>query len=224
MARRRRWAEEQMRELVQEHERSGVSLKAFAAAAGVPYTTLAWWRARLRGDGEPRLVPVVVVKDEFAGIEIVVRDVVVRVPHGTSAEATARLARQGVSTADGPDAAAVAVLHRDRVANLNELADALHPYFVDPVPSAELRAQHFTDAARAGLVALDARLADCPWHAAELGRAVKETAAAAGLKMPQLAIPLRVALLGQPQSPSIDAVLEVLGRERVRARLARVPG
>ena len=93
MARRRRWSEEQMRELVQEHERSGVSLKAFAAAAGVPYTTLAWWRARLRGDGEPRLVPVVVVKDEFAGIEIVVRDVVVRVPHGTSAEATARLVR-----------------------------------------------------------------------------------------------------------------------------------
>jgi glutamyl/glutaminyl-tRNA synthetase len=44
---------------------------------------------------------------------------------------------------------------------------------------------------------------------------VKQTAAEAGLKMPQLAIPLRVALLGLPQSPSIDAVLEVLGRERV---------
>ena len=38
----------------------------------------------------------------------------------------------------------------------------------------------------------------------------------------QLAIPLRVALLGQPHSPSIDAVLEVLGRERVLARLAAV--
>jgi glutamyl-tRNA synthetase len=40
--------------------------------------------------------------------------------------------------------------------------------------------------------------------------------------MPQLAIPLRVALLGLPQSPGIDAVLEVLGRERVLARLAKV--
>jgi len=39
--------------------------------------------------------------------------------------------------------------------------------------------------------------------------------------MPQLAIPLRLVLLGQPQSPSIDAVLEVMGRERVLARLAR---
>ncbi|HNB60610.1 MAG TPA: transposase [Phycisphaerales bacterium] len=93
MARRRRWSEEQMRELVQEHERSGVSLKAFAAAAGVPYTTLAWWRARLRGGAEARLVPVVVAQDELAGIEIAVGDVVVRVPRGTSAEATARLVR-----------------------------------------------------------------------------------------------------------------------------------
>jgi glutamyl-tRNA synthetase len=37
--------------------------------------------------------------------------------------------------------------------------------------------------------------------------------------MPQVAIPLRVALLGQPQSPAIDAVLEVMGRENVLERL-----
>jgi glutamyl-tRNA synthetase len=63
------------------------------------------------------------------------------------------------------------------------------------------------------------RLSECPWQAADLGQAVKQTATAAGLKMPQLAIPLRVVLLGLPQSPSIDSVLEVLGRERVIARL-----
>ncbi len=39
------------------------------------------------------------------------------------------------------------------------------------------------------------------------------------MKMPQVAIPLRVKLLGVPQTPSIDAVLEVMGRERVLARL-----
>ena len=53
-------------------------------------------------------------------------------------------------------------------------------------------------------------------------KAVKQTAAESGLKMGQLAIPLRVALLGLPQSPSIDSVLEVLGRERVLERLAGV--
>jgi glutamyl-tRNA synthetase len=99
------------------------------------------------------------------------------------------------------------------------------PSFAVPKPSAEVAAQHLTEAALKGLAALRKRFAGCAWQAAELGPAVKQTAAECGLKMPQLAIPLRVALLGMPQSPAIDAVLEVMGRERVLARLAAVlPG
>ena len=143
-------------------------------------------------------------------------------PQRLAAEATRRLAQQGVAVTDGPDMERVVVLYRDRVGNLNELADAVHPFFMTPKPTAEVRAQHLTEAALEGLRALRERLSACAWQAAELGQAVKQTAAESGLKMPQLAIPLRVALLGMPQSPSIDAVLEVLGRERVLARLAAV--
>ena len=143
-------------------------------------------------------------------------------PQRLAAEATRRLARQGVSVAGGPDVASVAALYRDRAGNLNELADAIHPFFMPPRPTAEMCAQHFSGAALAGLAALRARFDACIWQAAELGQAVKQTAAGSGLKMAQLAIPLRVALLGLPQSPSIDAVLEVLGRERVLERLAKV--
>jgi glutamyl-tRNA synthetase len=143
-------------------------------------------------------------------------------PQRLAAEVTRRLARQGVAVAGGPDVASVAALYRDRAGNLNELADAIHPFFVPPQPTAEMRAQHFSEAALAGLGALRTRLSACAWQSVELGQAVKATAAESGLKMGQLAIPLRVALLGLPQSPSIDAVLEVLGRERVLERLARV--
>ena len=143
-------------------------------------------------------------------------------PQRLAAEATRRLARQGVAIAGGPDVAVVAALYRDRVGNLNELADAIHPFYLAPKPTPEMRAQHFTAAALAGLAALRGRMASCAWQAAELGQAVKQTAAESGLKMGQLAIPLRVALLGLPQSPSIDSVLEVLGRERVLERLAKV--
>jgi len=143
-------------------------------------------------------------------------------PQRLAAEAMRRLAFQGVTVAGGPDVARVTALYRDRVGNLNELADAVHPFFVTPKPTAELAAQHLTEAALKGLRALRERLAASTWQAAELGQAVKQIAAESGLKMPQLAIPLRVALLGLPQSPSIDAVLEVLGRERVLARLASV--
>jgi len=143
-------------------------------------------------------------------------------PQRLAVEATRRLARQGVAVAGGPDVASVAALYRDRVGNLNELADAVHPFFAAPTPSAEMRAQHLTEAALKGLNVLRECLSACDWQASQLGQAVKQSAAESGLKMPQLAIPLRVALLGLPQSPSIDAVLEVLGRERVLARLAAV--
>jgi len=41
-----------------------------------------------------------------------------------------------------------------------------------------------------------------------------------GLKMPQLAIPLRVAVAGTTQTPAIDAVLALLGRQVVMSRLS----
>ena len=131
-----------------------------------------------------------------------------------------RLGRQGVSVDGGPDVRRVVALYKERVSTLNELADAAHPFYAVPHPGEALRAEHLGPAAVAALKQLATALADCPWEAPALGKAVKETAAAAGLKMPQLAIPLRVVLLGQPQSPSIDAVLAVMGRDAVLSRLA----
>jgi len=137
-------------------------------------------------------------------------------------EIVRRLAEEGVTATAHPDPALIAALYKDRVVNLNELADCAHPFYAAVHPSAELAAQHLTDAAKAALADLRGRLAGVEWVAAELAKALKETLAATGLKMPQVAIPLRVALLSQPQSPAIDRVLAVLGREEVLKRLERV--
>jgi glutamyl-tRNA synthetase len=51
---------------------------------------------------------------------------------------------------------------------------------------------------------------------------VKSTLATHGLKMPQLAIPLRVAVAGTTQTPAIDAVLEILGKQTGLERLNSV--
>lgn len=93
---RRRWSEREMRELLQEHERSGLSLQAFAAATEIPYTTISWWRSRLRRDESPRFVPVHVKDGRRASFEIVVGDVVVRVADADES-AVARLVRAIVS-------------------------------------------------------------------------------------------------------------------------------
>jgi len=138
-----------------------------------------------------------------------------------AADAATRLARRGIDPEAGVPLEKSVALYKDRVANLNELADAVEPFCVVVHPSPELVAAHLTDAARAALKVLRDKLAACSWEKAAIAAALKETLAACGLKMPQVAIPLRVVLLGQPQSPSIDAVLEVLGRDEVLSRLDR---
>ncbi|MRR52027.1 MAG: glutamate--tRNA ligase [Rhodocyclaceae bacterium] len=136
-------------------------------------------------------------------------------------EVASRLARRGVDPEAGPSLEAVVALYKERAGNLNELADAVEPVCVEIHPAADLLATHLTDPARAALTALRGRLATIDWQKAAISGAIKETCQESGLKMPQVAIPLRVVLLGQPQSPAIDAVLEVMGRERVLARLDR---
>ncbi|NCA23120.1 MAG: glutamate--tRNA ligase [Betaproteobacteria bacterium] len=131
-----------------------------------------------------------------------------------------RLEQAGLNVDDGPDVARVADLLRERGVTLNEIADAAHYFYTAPTPPAELVAQHVTDEARPALQALTNALQAADWNAETLGPLIKDTATAHGLKMPKVAMPLRVLVCGTTSTPSIDAVLAVLGRERVLERLA----
>jgi len=135
------------------------------------------------------------------------------------ADAARRLAARGVALAGGPALEALVPLYKDRSATLNELADALVAFYEAPTPAAELLAQHLTEASRAALAALAGALATLDWTREAVSGAIKAVMKDHGLKMPQVAIPLRVLLLGVTQTPSIDAVVEVMGRERVIARV-----
>ena len=140
-----------------------------------------------------------------------------------AAEVKQRLQKQGVDTAAVSDLERVIGLYKERVSSLNELADAIHPFCVVVHASADVQAQHLTDAAKAMLATLKAKLVVVSeWLAPNLNAAIKETVAEHAVKMPAVAIPLRVVLLGQPQSPSIDQVLEVMGRDAVMARLQSI--
>ncbi len=130
------------------------------------------------------------------------------------------LEARGCAVVNGPAVTAVVELLRARVHLLPEMADAA-VYFYRPVVAGEdVRAQHLTAAVRPVLADLLAAFADCVWERAALSVLIKEVAARHGLKMGQVGVPLRVAVCGEPQTPSIDAVLELIGREAVLARLA----
>ena len=91
----------------------------------------------------------------------------------------------------------------------------------DVQPKAEDLAQHITPAVVPALDMLAAKLKDVEWTAAAISAAFKQVLADAGLKMPQLAMPVRVLVMGTPQTPSVDQVLFLCGREKVLARLAK---
>ncbi|MDD2684777.1 MAG: glutamate--tRNA ligase [Gallionella sp.] len=130
-----------------------------------------------------------------------------------------RLVQRGVSLTAQPALEAVVGLYKERVNTLNELADEAEVFYVDIVPDAELLATHLTDEARAALRTLAEKLADVAWETAAIGAAIKEVIAQHGLKMPKLAMPLRVMLVGQTHTPSVDAVVTLFPRETVLARI-----
>ena len=125
----------------------------------------------------------------------------------------------------GPQLAAVVALYKGRVRTLNELADEAMLFYRDPQVHADLLREHVQGPVRDALQAF-ARAAEeaGSWGRAAISEQIKRVLGEFGLKMPQFAIPLRVAVSGRTQTPSIDAVLELLGREatvrRVRAALA----
>ncbi|MBS0336872.1 MAG: glutamate--tRNA ligase [Proteobacteria bacterium] len=132
------------------------------------------------------------------------------------------LAKLGIEAGKGPALAPVVALLKDRATTVNHLAEAATLFYGDGMPEPELLAQHLTETSAPALRMLKARLTElAAWDKASLSAAMKAVLASSGLKMPQLAMPLRVLVLGRVQTPSIDAVLELLGRETVLARLSR---
>ena len=112
-------------------------------------------------------------------------------------------------------------LLKDRCDTTVALATWAVKFYADVALDPTELAQHVTDAVKPAVQALSAKLATCAWDKASIAAVIKEVLAEMGLKMPQLAMPVRVLVLGTPQTPSLDTVLELLGREKVLARLGR---
>jgi glutamyl-tRNA synthetase len=136
-----------------------------------------------------------------------------------------RMGRRGVSVqAPGsPDLAATCGLFKDRAGTLEELADLasmlwIEPALDNPALAAELAAQLKPEAVPA-LRTLADRLASCQWDRASIAAVIKDVLTAHGLKMPQVAVPVRLKVFGRAQTPSVDAMLALMSREVVLRRL-----
>ncbi|MBT9523293.1 MAG: glutamate--tRNA ligase [Dechloromonas sp.] len=141
------------------------------------------------------------------------------------AELTARvkgiLAARGVDTSAGPDLEKAVVLYVDRSNTLNVLADAVEVFYSHVTPNPELLAQHLSAEALPALADFVAGLATVAWETPAISALVKEVIGKHGLKMPKLAMPLRIILTGTAQAPSVDALVEMIGRDHVVTALSK---
>jgi glutamyl-tRNA synthetase len=134
------------------------------------------------------------------------------------------LERAGLDVAAGPAPASVAELFRDRIATLSEMADAAHYFYGDPTHAINVPtkfAEVMTDPVRSALPELLAAFESVEWSREAIGAAIKSVAAKCGLKTSQLMMAARALVTGEPQTPPIDAVLALLGRQHTIDRLHR---
>jgi glutamyl-tRNA synthetase len=114
---------------------------------------------------------------------------------------------------------AICGLFKDRCDTLCVLADWVAVFYGDVTPKADEKAQHVTEAVKPALALLVEKLSVCDWDKAAISSVIKEVLTAQGLKMPQLAMPVRVLVMGTAQTPSLDAVLALCEKQKVLERL-----
>jgi glutamyl-tRNA synthetase len=115
----------------------------------------------------------------------------------------------------------ICALFKDRCDTLVALADWAQAFYADVAPSEADLTQHVTDAVRAAVAQLAEKLQACAWDKASIAAALKEVLTATCLKMPQLAMPVRVLVMGTPNTPSLDAVLALHDQKNVIERLQK---
>jgi glutamyl-tRNA synthetase len=126
-----------------------------------------------------------------------------------------------VQTVSADWLAQLVILVKERAKTLVEMVDWVKPYFGQAVVCDEAAAKRFLTPAMAPILSkLLARFeafpsfSKQPWE-----EAFKQLVEEEGMKMGQLAQPVRVALTGRTASPGLFDVMEILGRDRTLFRL-----
>jgi len=110
-------------------------------------------------------------------------------------------------------------IHRERANHLTSLAKDILYIFEYQKPNPEDFAKHINDEALNLIKTFQTSLIKIDWTKEAIHNAMNEVVKSHAIKFPKLAMPLRVLLTGIAQSPSIDAVMAILGRDETLKRL-----
>ncbi|MFZ7159002.1 glutamate--tRNA ligase [Avibacterium gallinarum] len=130
---------------------------------------------------------------------------------------------QGIDTSNGPALSEIVVMLGERCKTLKEMAAASRYFFEDFDHFDESAVKkHFKSGAAEALEKVKEKLtALSQWTAESIHQAIEQTAEELGVGMGKVGMPLRVAVTGAGQSPSMDVTLVGIGRERSLARIQK---
>lgn len=135
-----------------------------------------------------------------------------------------RLEKRGADVSNEAHLVEIVGLLKDRAPTLEDLAEEAMLFYRDPVVSEELIKEQLESNEGKSLQAVKLFLEaarDMEWKRENILAAIKGIMKEIKCKMPHIAFPIRVLVTGQKHTPSIDATLEILGKERVIAQLEK---
>jgi len=130
-----------------------------------------------------------------------------------------RLNKLNIPVQASPKLTDVLNLYRERANNLNQLSGDIAYFYVLPQASAAEVEKHITPDILPALKALSELLSKVDWTAEAIHEAINAVVTQYTLKFPKIAMPLRVMLTGISQSPSIDQVMALLGKQETLNRI-----
>nr|WP_086941142.1 glutamate--tRNA ligase [Thaumasiovibrio occultus] len=133
------------------------------------------------------------------------------------------LDQQGIDITQGPDIKDVIKLVGERCNTLIELAAQSRYFYHDfDAFDADAAKKHLRPVAKDALALAKAKVeAVADWNTEALHQVIADVCAELELGMGKVGMPLRVAVTGQGQSPSVDAVMMLIGKDRVVARIGQ---
>jgi glutamyl-tRNA synthetase len=130
-----------------------------------------------------------------------------------------RLAKLCVKAQTSPKLEDVLALYRERANNLNQLASDIAYFYVLPQANVADVEKHITPDIMPAIKTLGEMLHNIDWTAEAIHEAINTVVTENALKFPKVAMPLRVMLTGIAQSPSIDQVMVLLGKQETINRM-----
>ncbi len=130
------------------------------------------------------------------------------------------LEKKGCDISVGPDLQRTVSILKERVITITELADKSVIFFTRIEPTMEIKKQYYSAEIKPVMENLISKFSRISWDRKTIHDEIKGAATGYNMKFPKIAMPLRVMVTGETQTPSIDLVLELLGSKETVERMS----